>query len=165
MCQRKRVGIVSPPSPNDFDTTSIVGDTIFVVKYDTCRIYVPKIVEVKTKDTIYVKADTTLEVKSKVYEEEGQYKAWISGVEPLSLDSINFYNSTKQEQIVNTITRDRVINERKLFIGGGAYYLGNNVYPNIGITYKDKKNRLFSIEYSRIASDNVFGVTIKFAIN
>ena len=159
-----RVGGCSPTDAPINDTI-VKSDTIYISKIDTIKVYYPKYIEVSTKDTIYISRDTTLEVKSKMYSEKDKYDVWISGIEPLALDSINVYREVKYETITNTITRNRYINERQLFLGGGIDVWGSKIYPKFGVSYKDKKDRLYSLDFSHIDGKNMFSGTIKFAIN
>ena len=111
-----RVGGCSPTDAPINDTI-VKSDTVYISKIDTIKVYYPKYIKVSTKDTIYISKDTTLEIKSKMYSEKDKYDIWISGIEPLALDSINVYREVKYETITNTITRDRYINQRQLFLG------------------------------------------------
>lgn len=127
---------INPPLPDTCFVEKIIYDTIF---QDTI-IYKEK----KVTDTIYVNSDNggliSLPVIQKHYQDMGLYDIWISGVEPLNLDSTRVYQ--KKEVSLQTIYKDKIVYKDKesrkfeLYLGGGFYSFSDTFIPKAGISTK-----------------------------
>jgi hypothetical protein len=137
-CERNR-NLLSAPSAPD---TCIVEKTIYI--HDT--IFKDKIIykEKKVTDTLYIETHgepiISLPVVQKHFGNTNYFDIWISGVEPLNLDSTRIYQKTEYK--TETIYQDRVVYQDKespkleLFLGGGFYSFSDVFIPKVGISTK-----------------------------
>jgi hypothetical protein len=145
-------------------------DTIFVS--DTITMYQTKYVETKVKDTIYLPLDNedvnrgelALEVVSKHYSKKDTFDIWLSGVEPLSLDSVKIYPKT--QKIIHYETKERLVykDEANIFVGGGLLALQDTYLPYVGISLATKKKTLYTLNFSKTKQDYYIGLDVKFKL-
>lgn len=113
-------------------------DTIFVYKYDTIRIKETIYKEKRVVDSIYVETSNnntvSLPVVQKLFSKPSLYDIWISGVEPLNIDSAYFYNKNTQRIITNSIECNRTNDNASIFWGGGFYSFCGNYVPYTGVS-------------------------------
>lgn len=134
-CDRNKDVITS--SSTKIDTvfiTKVIHDTVKVT--DVREVYVDRIV----KDTVYIDVEDggtiSLPVVQKHYQDTALYDLWISGVEPLKMDSMSIYTKTVISN--NTIYKDKVVYKESkggtIYVGGGFYSFSDTFIPNIGIS-------------------------------
>lgn len=152
---------------NEQATTDTV--VIFETKIDTITEYVFKEVEKKTIDTVYIETENkpflALPVVSKHFAKENLYDLWISGVEPLKMDSIKLYQQSRQETIV--ITNKSLLKPKttNLFANVGIISFDGVLAPKIGVSIKTKKERLYGLEIGSYEGKMFYGVNVGFKIN
>lgn len=114
--------------------TKTIHDTVKVT--DVREVYVDRIV----KDTVYIDVEdggtVSLQVVQKHYRDTTLYDLWISGIEPLKMDSMSIYTKTVISN--NTIYEDKVVYKESkngiFYVGGGFYSFSDTFIPNIGIS-------------------------------
>lgn len=152
---------------NEQVTTDTV--VIFETKIDTITEYVFKEVEKKTIDTVYIETENkpflALPVVSKHFAKENLYDLWISGVEPLKMDSIKLYQQSRQETIVITDKSLLKPKTTNLFANVGIISFDGVLAPKIGISIKTKKERLYGLEIGSYEGKMFYGVNVGFKIN
>ena len=79
----------------DIAIADTIYNTIIEEVHDTIYNTKPIFVEIKTVDTVFITDTTYLYVVQKHYQKNGLYDLWISGVEPLNLDSFIIYQKTR----------------------------------------------------------------------
>lgn len=149
----------------------VTADTvvIFETKIDTITEYVFKEVEKKTIDTVYIETENkpflALPVVSKHFAKENLYDLWISGSEPLKMDSIRLYPQSKQETIV--ITNNSLLKPKTtdLFANVGIISFNGILAPKVGISLKTKKERLYGLEIGSYDGKMFYGVNVGIKIN
>lgn len=145
-------------------------DTIYSTKvsYDTITI---KEIVYKDKhivDTVYVKTDSNsvviLPVLQKHYGIDNLYDIWISGIEPLNMDSITVYPKTINS--TTTVYEDKIVyKETKkptLFIGGGFYSFSDTFTPNIGVSLSIRQKWLISANYG--FNGEMYDINVKYKL-
>lgn len=135
-CTRNSESLSLPSAPDTCFIEKTIYDTIF---QDTI-IYKEK----KVTDTIYVETNgepiISLPVVQKHFSNTNYFDIWISGVEPLNLDSTRIYQKTEYK--TETIYQDRIVYQEKespkleLYLGGGFYSFSDVFIPKIGISTK-----------------------------
>lgn len=153
---------INPPLPDTCFVEKIIYDTIF---QDTI-IYKEK----KVTDTIYVNSDNgvliSLPVIQKHYQDIGLYDIWISGVEPLNLDSTRIYQKTQYK--TETIYKDKIVYQEKkppllLFYAGGGFYSFSDVFiPKIGVSTSIRGKWLISADMA--FNKNIYSIDVKYKI-
>ena len=122
------------------------------------------------KDTVYVRGvqgdSVAAEVVSKEYAEDSLYRLWVSGVEPLTLDSIEVYSKTTERIVTVTNAIKEEDNRMRVFVFGGlnAYY--GTLRPNVGISLEPTRKLAVGAEIGLDCNDKVYyGVKIGYNIN
>lgn len=145
-CERNSESLSLPSAPD----TCIVEKTIYI--HDT--IFKDNIIykEKKVTDTIYVETNgepiISLPVVQKHFSNTNYYDIWISGVEPLNLDSTRIYQKTEYK--TETIYQDRIVYREKespkfeFYLGGGFYSFSGTFIPKVGISTKVGQRWLIS---------------------
>lgn len=148
-------------SPTDESNgSSIKRDTVVVFKTDTIVEYVVKYKEKKTTDTVWVEKEgvsIALPVVQKFYQNKGVYSLWISGVEPLSVDSINWYKQKEYVHITNLVEA----NKYELYAGGGLFSFRETLTPYVSISLSTPKKLLISANFG---SNGYIGVSVKYKL-
>lgn len=145
-CTRNSESSVTIPSaPDTIIRDTIIYDTIFK---DTI-IYKEKII----LDTIYIEtygdSVVSLPIIQKHYQEKDTYDIWISGIEPLRLDSVRVYQKT--ELSLQTVYKDKIVYKEKesrpleFYISCGFYSFSDAFVPKIGISTKIGEKWLVSV--------------------
>lgn len=140
-----------------------------IIKYDTIVEYTVKYKDRKVTDTVYIETENkpflALPVVSKHFAKENLYDLWISGVEPLKMDSLKLYPQSKQETIVitnNTLLKPKT---NSLFANVGIISFNGILSPRAGISIKTKKERLYGLEIGSYDGKMFYGVNIGIKIN
>lgn len=147
----------------------VTADTVVIFRTDTITEYVFKEVEKKTIDTVYIETENkpflALPVVSKHFAKENLYDLWISGVEPLKMDSFKLYPQSRQETIV--ITNKSLLKPKanNLFANVGIISFNGVLAPKIGVSIKTKKERLYGLEIGSYDGKMFCGVNVGFKIN
>lgn len=117
-------------------------DTVLREVADTVYIPVPKLVFLRTTDTVTVPKDTVLLRESMIYTDDSTYTAYVSGIDA-SLDSIDTYQKIKVFTIHdNQKTTEYIYRNsagKRWGVGVQAGYgvgrCGISPYIGIGVTY------------------------------
>ena len=122
------------------------------------------------KDTVYVRGvggdSIKAAVVSKEYTEDSLYKVWVSGVEPLALDSIEVYSKTTERTVTVTNTIREEDNRMRVFVFGGINAYGGTFRPNVGISLEPTRKLAIGAEMGLDCNDKVYyGVKIGYNIN
>lgn len=130
--------------------TKCETDTIFITKVDTIVEYKTRYIQKRTVDTLYMETmgDSliSLPVVQKHYNKESVYDLWVSGVEPLSLDSAKVYTKTEYQTVTNTITNTIEDNKPHLYVSGGFNAFSGTLRPNVNISLSANKKWLYGLE-------------------
>lgn len=137
-----------------------------VVIYDTIIEYDIKYKDRILKDTIYLdkKEEPFLLLVQKHFQNIGLYDVWVSGVEPLNIDSIMVYPKIEYRYITQTKT----IYDNKGTDLFGAFGFGrfNGVYSsNIGVYAVTNRKWLYGAEIGFIDNKWYVGAKFGFKIN
>lgn len=163
-CERNSESLSLPSAPD----TCIVEKTIYI--HDT--IFKDKIIykERKVTDTIYVETHgepiISLPVVQKHFSNTNYFDIWISGVEPLNLDSTRIYQKTEYK--TETIYQDRIVYQEKespkfeFYLGGGFYSFSGTFIPKAGISTKVGQRWLISANMG--FSKSVYDIGINYKI-
>lgn len=144
-------------------------DTLYITKIDTIKEVMPIYVENETIDTIYIPTngnDTlSLPVLQKKYSRPNMYDIWISGVEPLNLDSANIFTKTEYVTMTNEI--EKVVYKEKWNIYGfvGLNSISRTFYPKMGILLTAPRKWLISAEIGLYDNSVFYGVNIGYKFN
>lgn len=131
-------------------------DTIRETKIDTLTFYKPSVKRDTVIDYVFVPSDTVLEVVQRHYFEDSAYDAWVSGIEPLALDSVRVYPKTEFVTVTNTIT-NTILDERWRMYGfGGFSHVCERFVPEVGISISSPQKWLIS---AKIGYDTKLGTT------
>ena len=139
---------------------SIKRDTVVVFKTDTIVEYVVKYKEKKTTDTVWIEkegAAIALPVVQKFYQNKGIYDLWISGVEPLNVDSVNWYKQTEYINVTNVVENYSY----KLYAGGGLFSFRETLTPYASISLSTPTKWLISANFGL---NGYFGVSVKYKL-
>ena len=122
------------------------------------------------KDTVYVsgvKGDSiAAEVVSKEYAEDSLYRLWVSGVEPLTLDSIEVYRKTTERTVTVTNTVREEDNRMRVFVFGGFNAFYGTLRPNVGISLEPTRKIAIGAEIGLDSRDRIYyGVKVGYNIN
>ena len=122
------------------------------------------------KDTVYVRGvqgdSIKAEVVSKEYAEDSLYKVWVSGVEPLALDSIEVYRKTNERTVTVTNTIREEDNRMRVFVFGGINAFGGTFRPSVGISLEPTRKLAIGAEIGLDCRDRIYyGVKIGYNIN
>lgn len=135
-------------------------DTVFMYKTDTIIEYKTRYVEKRTVDTVFVEVNNTilpLPIVQKYFHKKNVYDLWVSGVEPLSLDSLIVYKQTEYA----TITKIEESRGVKLYAGGGLFSFRETITPYVGVSSSFEEKWLISANFGL---NGCFGVDVKFKI-
>lgn len=140
--------------------TECVTDTLLITRVDTIVEYQTKYVDKKVVDTIYIETNNepvlSLPVVQKQYSQKGVYDLWISGVEPLNLDSTKIYQQVQTKVITNTITNTIVDNKAHLYVSGGLNAFSGTLRPNVDISLSTKNKWLYGLEIGLDENSKVY---------
>ena len=122
------------------------------------------------KDTVYVRGvggdSIRAAVVSKEYAEDSLYKVWVSGVEPLALDSIEVYSKTTERTVTVTNTIREEDNRIRGFVFGGINTYGGTFRPNVSISLEPTRKLAIGAEIGLDCRDRMYyGVKIGYNIN
>ena len=122
------------------------------------------------KDTVYVRGvggdSIKAAVVSKEYAEDSLYKVWVSGVEPLALDSIEVYRKTTERTVTVTNTIREEDNRMRVFVFGGINAYGGTFRPSVGISLEPTRKLAIGAEIGLDSRDRIYyGVKIGYNIN
>lgn len=147
----------------------VTADTVVIFRTDTITEYVFKEVEKKTIDTVYIETENkpflALPVVSKHFAKENLYDLWISGSEPLKMDSFKLYPQSKQETIVitnNSLLKPKTTN---LFANVGIISFNGILAPKVGISLETRKERIYGLEIGSYDGKMFYGVNVGIKIN
>lgn len=131
-------------------------DTIVESHIDTLTEYYPEPYADTVVEYVEVSGDTVLSVHQKHYHSDSTYDVWVSGIEPLSLDSINVFNKTEFVTVTNTIT-NTILDERWRMYGfGGFSNVCERFVPEVGVSISSPRKWLIS---AKIGYDTKLGTT------
>ena len=122
------------------------------------------------KDTVYVRGVQGDSIKaavvSKEYAEDSLYRLWVSGVEPLALDSIEVYSKTTERTVTVTNTIREEDSRMRVFVFGGINAYGGTFRPNVGISLEPTRKLAIGAEIGLDSRDRIYyGVKIGYNIN
>ena len=122
------------------------------------------------KDTVYVRGvggdSIKAAVVSKEYAEDSLYKVWVSGVEPLALDSIEVYSKTTERTVTVTNTIREEDNRMRVFVFGGINAFGGTFRPSVGISLEPTRKLAIGAEIGLDCRDRIYyGVKVGYNIN
>lgn len=140
-------------------------DTIVDSYIDTLTEYYPEPYADTIVEYVEVSGDTVLSVHQKHYHSDSTYDVWVSGIEPLALDSINVFNKTEMVTVTNTITKVEIEQAWHLYGFGGFSSASCVFYPEVGISLSSPRKWLISakIGYERDLG-LIYGVNIGYKI-
>lgn len=135
-------------------------DTLFIYRTDTIIEYRPLYVEKRVVDTMYIecKGDSliSLPIVQKHYNKPQLYDLWISGIEPLNVDSVNVYNKTEYRTVTNTITQTIVDEKPRFYVSAGLNAFSGTLRPNMNISLSSKRKWLYSLEIGLDKDNDVY---------
>ena len=122
------------------------------------------------KDTVYVRGVGGDSIRaaavSKEYAEDSLYKVWVSGVEPLALDSIEVYSKTTERTVTVTNTIREEDSRMRVFVFGGINAYGGTFRPSVGISLEPTRKLAIGAEIGLDSRDRMYyGVKIGYNIN
>ena len=135
-------------------------DTVIVYKTDTIVEYEVRYSEKKVVDTVWVEGEDVnipLPVIQKYYQNKGVYDLWISGVEPLNIDSFKCYKQVEYAYITENVTKEQY----KLYVGGGLFSFRETFTPYVSISMSEPKKWLISANFGL---NGYLGVDLKYNI-
>ena len=141
-------------------------DTVFDYKIDTIVEYKIAYKEKIVKDTIYLDAEKEpfLLLVQKQFSSFGKYDIWVSGVEPLTVDSAHVYPRTEYRYITQTKTiHDN--NGVDVFLMGGFNRFNGLYSPKVSVCTSVNRKWLYEAEIGLIGDSWYGGVKIGFKIN
>ena len=144
-------------------------DTCYIIKVDTIIEYKIKYVYKKTIDTLYLEKEDSslikLPIVQKLFQNDGVWDIWASGIEPLNVDSVKFYRNTEYITVTNQV--DRIVYKNKWnvygFVGLNSIY--GTFYPKVGIVLTEPKKWLISAEIGMCNNDVFYGMNIGYKFN
>lgn len=141
------------------DTIIHIHDTVFR------DIIVAK--EIKTIDTLYIKQDTayiSLPIIQKHFSEKNLFDIWISGVEPLQLDSTIIHKQIEYKKEI--IHKNNIVPQKtqflKTYVGVGFLSCGGSFSPTIGVSLNIKEKWLVSA--NKTLNNDIYSINIKYKI-
>ena len=122
------------------------------------------------KDTVYVRGvggdSIKAAVVSKEYAEDSLYKVWVSGVEPLALDSIEVYSKTTERTVTVTNTIREEDSRMRVFVFGGINAFGGTFSPSFGLSLEPTRKLAIGADLGLYCNDKVYyGVKIGYNLN
>lgn len=141
-------------------------DTVVLQRIDTIVEYKIAYREKIVKDTIYLdkEKEPFLLLVQKQFSSFGKYDIWVSGVEPLSVDSVHVYPKTEYRYI----TKTKTIYDNKgvdVFLMGGFNRFNGLYSPKVGVCASVNRKWLYETEIGLIGDSWYGGVKIGFKIN
>lgn len=140
--------------------TECVTDTLISVRVDTIIEYRTMYVEREVIDTLYVETGGAsiypLPIVQKHFSKEGVYDLWVSGVEPLNVDSSKVYSRVETNTVYKTITTTIDDNKHKLYVAAGLNAFSGFLKPNVGVLLSKDNNWLYGLEIGLDANDKVY---------
>ena len=141
-------------------------DTVVITKIDTVTKYKVEYKDKIIKDTIYGDntKDNLLILVQKHFRNVGLYDVWVSGVEPLGIDSLKVYPKTEYKYITqtNTIRSDKGTD---IYGTVGFSRFNGDYSSSIGIYASTNRKWLYGAEIGLIDKSWYFGVKLGFNIN
>ena len=147
-------------------------DTVIICKtiYDTVVVTKPEYIERVVSDTVYIDASgggqVSLPVVRKHYRGEALYDIWVSGIEPLRLDSVKIYREGEMTERISYVDRVEYREVREplfsLYVSGGFYSIYGDFVPNVGISAMIGRKWLISADLG--VGVDVFGIGINYKI-
>ena len=137
-----------------------------MVIYDTITEYAIKYKDRLVKDTIYLdkKEDPFILLVQKHFQNIGLYDVWVSGVEPLEIDSVRVYPKIEYRYI--TQTRTICDNKGTDLFGVFGFSRFNGIYSsNMGVCALTNRKWLYGAEIGLIDNKWYVGAKIGFKIN
>ena len=143
-----------------------VADTTVYLVTDTFTEYKIEYIDRVVKDTIYIDntKDNLLLLVQKHFSNVGMYDVWVSGVEPLGIDSIKVYPKTEYRYITQTNTIRS--NKGTDIYGVVGFNRFDGMYSsNIGIYASTNRKFLYGAEIGLIDAKWYICVKCGFNIN
>ena len=137
-----------------------------MVIYDTITEYSIKYKDRLVKDTIYLdkKEDQFFLLVHKHFQNIGLYDVWVTGVEPLRIDSVRVYPKIEYRYI--TQTRTICDNRGTDLFGVFGFSRFNGIYSsNVGICALTNRKWLYGAEIGLIDNKWYVGANLGFKIN
>lgn len=153
------VNIVNPKKKEN-TVEEVQRDTVIVYKTDTIVEYEVKYKEKKVTDTVWIEKENVsipLVVVQKFYQNKGVYDLWISGVEPLKVDSINLYRQKEYITVTNVVDNDKY----GVYVGGGLFSFRETLTPYASISLSTPKKWLISANFGL---NGYLGVSVEYKI-
>ncbi len=141
-------------------SVEVIRDTVFISRL------IPTTVTVV--DSVFVIDSSQLnkvEIKLPLVQKQfsdSLFNLWISGVEPLALDSICVY--PQKEIITNNITQVVSENKFKLYVGGVFCAVGGTFAPNVSISLVTPRKWLISAILGLYDKRTLYGVQLQYKI-
>lgn len=141
------------------------ADTLYLTKTDTLLIKDTVYITKRVVDTLYITTPNdetiSLPIVQKHFGKPNLYDVWISGVEPLSLDSGKVYAKTEYKTITNYVDKAVYKEQYRLYVGGGLFSFRESFTPYVSISLSTPKKWLIS---SNFGLNGYFGVSVKYSI-
>jgi hypothetical protein len=147
---------------------TLPADTVFVSKIDTVRFYDTIYKEKKVTRTVYVETNgdsvISLPVVQKHYSKDNSYDIWISGVEPLKMDSTIVYPKTETliKYKENIVYREKERQRLEFYFSGGFYSQSNVFIPKIGFSVRIGEKWLISANIG--LNKNIYDISLNYKI-
>lgn len=141
-------------------------DTVVIYRVDTIVEYSVKYKDVQVKDTIYVEKDKDpfFLLVQKHFQKYGLYDMWVSGIEPLNVDSVVVYPKTEYKYI--TQTKNIYDNNGTDVFGSMGFGLSKGKYSsNIGIYAVTNRKWLYGAEFGLFDGSWYVGAKVGLKIN
>lgn len=147
--------------------SQIANDTVYTFDIDTVFVHDTTFITKRIVDTVYIEKEDesiALPVISKHYRSEDVYDVWISGVEPLRLDSATVYPRTEYKTIVSY--KDRLVadNKYRLAFGGGFSLISERFIPHVGISLITPQNAVISLNLANYDNVCMYSLDVKLKI-
>ena len=147
-------------------TETKVADTVVIYRTDTIIEHIVKYKDKKVVDTLYIEKeqDTFLLLVQKHFQSKGLYDVWVSGVEPLGVDSVKVYPKTEYQYVTQTKT---IYDKKGTDIYGTVGFSRFNGFysSNIGIYATTNRKWLYGAEIGLMNGSFYFGAKFGFNIN
>lgn len=133
------------------ETKELKPDTVFLHKYDTIKLTEIKYKDRKVVDTLYITTNNnstlSLPIVQKLFSNPSLYNIWVSGVEPLNIDSVNIFSKTEYKTITNYVEREVYRETLRVYAGGGFYSFSGNLSPFMGVSIQTKNKWLIGANF------------------
>ena len=143
-------------------------DTIVFHKVDTIREYYPKYITKRVVDTVYIETKgkdvLPLNVVQKHYSRSNSYDVWISGIEPLTLDSVNVYSRTEYKTINKEVVKEIRPLEWDIYLGSGFKSISRTFVPEVSISLATPKKWLITANLSVYNGDMLYGGSVSYKL-